>query len=232
MFGTSKFKTLIDTLKTHNLPFKLFSKNTVTDHNRSVFLRHDVDFSVDIALDVAAEEIDMGIFANYFFMISSNTYNLLSAHNIQKAKDIQAMGHNISLHFDPTVYQDIDRGFKLEKTIFEDTFHTSLDIISIHRPGDFLTTGKSFDDCLHTYEDILFKEMSYVSDSGGRDPMDGIKKYINGKEKNPLHLLLHPIWWNSKSQSPSETLNMWMDDQIGFLIEETLRNCKTYSRKK
>ena len=53
---------------------------------------------------------------------------------------------------------------------FEDFFTTKLDIISIHRPGVFLeNNNRKLPGCSHTYEDRFFKDIVYLSDSGGKD---------------------------------------------------------------
>jgi len=70
------------------------------------FVRHDVEFSVLRAFDLAKfEKEKLNIKTNYFFQIKNNCYNLISNKNIELVNKIQKMGHNVSLHFN---YSGID----------------------------------------------------------------------------------------------------------------------------
>tara|TARA_B100000427_G_scaffold240543_1_gene203431 strand:- start:10033 stop:10722 length:690 start_codon:yes stop_codon:yes gene_type:complete len=227
MYGPNKFIQILRQLKESNFVFDHFK---ATKHgSRVVHLRHDVDFSVDSALNLAYIERKEEILSTYFFMLSSNTYNVFSKKNSDQIREIMHMGHKISLHFDPTSHQDIDSGFQKEKNSFEDFFTTKLDIISIHRPGVFLeNNNRKLPGCSHTYEDRFFKDMVYLSDSGGKDVSEDLKRFIDNEELKELHLLLHPIWWEKEFQSPTQTLDNWLDRSGKFLKGETRKNCKTY----
>ena len=86
--------------------FKL--SRSFTDNKKVCFLRHDIDFSLEDAMAMANIEKEMDIKTNYFFMLSSNTYNAISLDSQRIIKEIGLKGHTISLHFDPTVYEDLD----------------------------------------------------------------------------------------------------------------------------
>ena len=78
MFGLNSFTRTIEDLLKKDFIFTNFLSNLDI---RSICLRHDIDFSVKDAYKIALIEKDMGIKANYFFMLSSNTYNPLSNEN-------------------------------------------------------------------------------------------------------------------------------------------------------
>ena len=99
--------------------FNFISFDEINRKDRFVYLRHDVDFSLESALLMAKLETSIDINSNYFFMISSNFYNIFSHHSFKIIKEIQKLGHNISIHFDLTIYDDIEDGFFKEKNIFE-----------------------------------------------------------------------------------------------------------------
>lgn len=81
----------------------------------AAIIRHDIDFCIPSALRMARIESDIDVSAIYFFMITTNTYNLASSLNRTLVKKIEALGHTISLHFDPTAHKDLDKGFEIEK---------------------------------------------------------------------------------------------------------------------
>ena len=138
-------------------------------------------------------------------------------------------GHKISLHFDPTVYQDIDRGFSLEKKLFEDIFDVEVKIVSLHKPGNFLVNNnKILKGSLHTYQDEFFKEMLYLSDSACSDVKEKLLKVNLSSMTKTIQMLTHPIWWASDSNSPSETLYKWLEEHQSFIISEIKNNCKSF----
>jgi hypothetical protein len=156
-------------------------------------------------------------------------YNLFSLHNQKLVKDIRNMGHKVSIHFDPSVYKSLNN-FKHEKNIFEKTFKSKVDIVSIHRPGLFLDNNDiSMFGIPQTYQDIYFKKMKYISDSGGRDIFPMIKDYIKGKRKTGLHLLTHPIWWIEDTSSPKKIIDAWRSKYLDFITSEIKKNCKSYN---
>ena len=70
--------------------------------------------------------------------------------------------------------------------------------------------------------------MKYISDSGGKDPLILINKYLSNRKGKGLQLLLHPIWWNSNSINPTKTINNWLLENNNILVDEIRANCKTY----
>ena len=226
MFSLEQYKQLIIELMNNNLTpttdwIDITSKNTL-------LIRHDIDFSVDFAHKLALFESELGIRSTYFFMLTSNMYNLMSSENQRLVKSIIKLGHKVSIHFDPTAHDTLEE-FKYEKTLFENIFNVEVDIVSIHRPGPFLEKNNvSVNGIPQTYSDKYFKRMKYLSDSGGRDVLPLVLDYLAGDRSQGLHLLVHPIWWTSKGSSPTETLNYWRKYNSEFLTAEVRLNCKTY----
>lgn len=197
--------------------------------SRTLLLRHDIDFSVDCAHQLAQVESQLGVTSTFFFMLSSNMYNLFSQHNKFLVREIANMGHRVSIHFDPTVYQSPEE-FKNEKKFFEAIINEPVEIVSIHRPGPFLENNdiSLCDETPQTYQDIYFREMKYLSDSGGRNLFPLIREYLKDDSEKGLHLLVHPIWWVRSGKNPTATLNNWRNEHLDFITSEIKKNCKTY----
>jgi hypothetical protein len=230
VFGKDAYVSVIRSFLRHGFTFEKFLS---TKKQKAVHVRHDIDFSVKDAHQLALVESELGVATTYFFMLTSNTYNLLSKANRSLVKEIQALGHDVTLHFDPLAHPDIDAGFAAEKLIFEEAFGAELKIVSLHRPGVFLEhNNRQLAGCRHTYEDSFVKDMTYLSDSAGRDIQHKLLELAQQGSDSPLHLLLHPIWWTSKTSSPTATLNGWLDRNQDFLVDETRRNCRTFECQK
>lgn len=225
MFSLKKYESVINTLKSKDFHFSIDWESI--DPSR-IFLRHDIDFSVEEAHKIAILETSLEVTSTYFFMLSSNMYNLMSKVNRRLIHQIHEMGHKVSLHFDPTVYPSLDP-FLDEKNYFERAFNTTVDIVSIHRPGIFLKdNNQDLFGVHHTYQNRYFNDMAYISDSGGKSIDDKIEMYSSQKNLPGLQLLLHPIWWTRTSHSPTETLNLWREANRCFITSEIYLNCKTY----
>jgi hypothetical protein len=198
---------------------------------RMLMLRHDIDFSLEAALETAQIEHELGISATYFFMLSSNFYNPWSAHSRALVERVAALGHTISLHYDPTVHDDIDAGFALERDAFERLFGTPIEVVSLHRPRGFLEdNNRPLPGAGHTYESRWFKDIAYASDSAGSFRYGHPLDTESVREGRPLHLLLHPIWWAQSGETPSDKIRDWQRGRDAFLNEEAALNCGSYDR--
>lgn len=226
MFGLQKYGSMVNRLREEGFEFS-------TDWNggsssKTILMRHDVDFSIEDAFSLARFESSINVNSTYFFMLSSNMYNLLSKRNRFLVNQIKEMGHKVSLHFDPTVYSTLN-SFIDERGAFQSAFDVELDIVSIHRPGQFLTDSNiELFGTRQTYQDQFFKELKYISDSGGRDIFHPLDSYLRSNDSRAIHILIHPVWWVNKLPSPTDTLNDWQRRHFEFITDEIRSNCKTY----
>ena len=101
-----------------------------------VFLiRHDVDFDLNLALNLAKFENEIGIRSTYFVLTSCESYNVLCEKNKLILKKIISLGHEIGLHFDPSIYKDnLDDIVKKECSILSFASDSTIKSISIHNP--------------------------------------------------------------------------------------------------
>ena len=226
MFGKNSYIKLINQIIDAGLvPSTDWAEQMGSD---DFYLRHDVDFSVSAALKIAEIDHSLGVESTFFFMLSSNFYNLMSNNNLDKVRKIRDLKHKISLHWDPTAYKE-EKPFLTEKKVFEELFNVSTDIVSVHRPGDFMKDNdRQLFGVAHTYQNRFFKYMSYISDSAGTEVQIKVGQYLENRNKNGLQLLLHPIWWTDELNSPTSTLNKWLLKNTNFIRSELRTNCKTY----
>ena len=91
-----KYKELLEAFLRQGFYFKKFEEFNVNE-NRQVILRHDVDFSVQMAVRMATLEKDLGVNSTYYFLLASDSYNLLSKEISESIKAIQDMGEKTFL---------------------------------------------------------------------------------------------------------------------------------------
>src|SRR4051812_43380145 len=69
-----------------------------------LILRHDIDFCVREARELAMVEAQKGLVATYFFLLRTPFYNLFTAENTKAVREILTAGHRVGLHFDRMPY--------------------------------------------------------------------------------------------------------------------------------
>lgn len=174
------------------------------DLSGKLILRHDIDLSLERAADMSDMESELGISSVYFLFLRSPFYNIFSHAGEQLIKRIIKNNHYIGLHFDYSKYMNITAAevthhILQEIKFMEQFFSIKLDSVSFHRPFDIeffqrLELGLY----PHAYESVFLKEFKYISDSRGLwrygHPLD----QEAFKEKKPMQILIHPIWWKKE----------------------------------
>jgi len=193
--------------------------------SNQLILRHDIDQDCEIAYKLSCIENQLNIKSTYFFLLRNNSYNLISEENVNFVNKIKDNGHLISLHFDPTLYKNVNKGLKKEIDVFENIFNEKVKIISLHRPLKNMLGSENMKvlDFPNTYEDIFFKKTKYFSDSRGEfrygSPFDSFEY----KQGYNIQLLVHPIWWIGEGITVEERIN-WFRKHKNNNLENSLKN--------
>lgn len=197
----------------------------------ALILRHDIDFDIGYAYKLSLLEDQLGVKATYFFLMHSKSYNILERTHLDQIRSIMSRGHHVSIHFDPTLYQDIEEGLQKEKEIFEKVFGVKVRCISIHRPSDyFLNNANEICGVRHTYQPTYFKQIKYFADSQGHFRYGSPFDSEEFKNKDTIQLLIHPIWWVTKGSGPLSKLQEFLDYRIDGFKEHMALNCKPYKK--
>ncbi len=207
-FNYSDYRDFINTLK-KDYSFTCFSKVKNSDEpiERKILLRHDIDLSLEKALEMAEIENELGVSATYFLYLRSPFYNIFSIKEEKIIQRIIELKHNIGLHFDFAKYQDLSISqmslqIKREVEFMQNFYSNILDSVSFHRPlpPEFFSKLE-LGNCPHVFEPVFVNNFKYLSDSRGiwryGHPLDS-KEYAG---KKSMHILIHPIWWNNESVS-------------------------------
>lgn len=165
-----------------------------------VVLRHDVDLSVDAAVEMARIEADLGIESTYFLLLTSPLYNVFESGTREQVEQLRALGHDVGVHFSTHAYwpggdrptdADLSRQVRREQSAFEAVVESPSSSVSFHMPP-WWVLDRPFAGFQNTYEPALFSEIDYVADSSQRwrdeHPLDG------GLGET-VQLLTHPGLW-------------------------------------
>lgn len=189
-------------------------------NKKRIILRHDVDFSIDYAIEMAEIEEKIGVISNYFFMVTSHFYNVFSEPNRKKLRQISEMGHQIGLHFDtnflPANMKNIDIFFNSQLLLLSDIIEQQILISSQHIPTDSKYINFENYVSVDSYSQKINKTYDYVSDSSmtwrSITPADLVE---NDRD---FQFLAHPIWWIAKGKT--------QDEKISGLLKSINRNYK------
>ena len=204
MFSYNEYKNIIRLIRSH-LPIVDFSDvNETTD--KFCVLRHDIEFSIDRAYELAKVEKELEVTSTYTVQLRNNTYNALSEKNIDLIKRIKDLGHHIGLHQNPPL-MDLDKlktYVSVDIQMLEYYYGFKIDRFAFHRPKkEYLKEYFQLDGKINCYDKKFFHyfdekpnklNVLYLSDSNHKWKF-GHPLEIDFSKINKLQLLTHPYSW-------------------------------------
>lgn len=231
-FTYSFYSNLIQYLKDKG--YNISNYHEYGAYDKVAILRHDVDMSVDKALAMAELEHELGVCSTYFFLLSTDFYNIASHKSLSKINRIRELEHEIGLHFDEVKYGNISNPggvlpyLQDEVKAMEIILGAPIRAVSMHRPSD-VTLKADYDlgGIVNSYSKTFFHDFKYVSDSR-RHWREDIFRVIRSGSSNKLHILTHPFWYNEKELTIEQSI-------IGFVnaanwerycsVRENIKDC-------
>lgn len=172
------------------------------------FLRHDVDYSLQNAVKMAELEKNYGVRSTYTVLLSCQNYNPFEKNSRESLKKILSYGHEVGLHFDPTVYNitnenELDRFIKAETSALEDLLEARVSMFSFHNTTDFSMScrAEKYGGLINAYSDFFHDQVEYTSDSNGYWRFRSWRQLLLEGHK-VIQILTHPIWWQPKNDYP------------------------------
>ncbi len=97
-YSIEDYQGLISLVKKQGFHFRAFPTHfDQIELEGCAFLRHDVDYSPDLALKIARINKECGIRATFFFLPSSPFYNILESKTGVKIREIFELDQDIAL---------------------------------------------------------------------------------------------------------------------------------------
>jgi hypothetical protein len=144
-----------------------------------IYLRHDIDLSLDAALRMAELEAEHDVSATYLLMTKSVFYNLASSEGVDAISRLRELGHAVGLH---AVYPDVE---------LDDRFDP---VVSWHNP-DPEKMSVPIPGALNVYAEPYFDRPSYRSDSNQHWRSGCPHEELRGGGFPWLQILVHPEIW-------------------------------------
>lgn len=212
-FTYNGYLRLLSLLKEHG--YKTTDYHAYQEHRRCVILRHDIDMDLAAAVRFGEQEAEAGVHSTYFVLLRTDFYNPASRGSLEQLRCLQALGHEIGLHFDEKAYPDgtpeetVDRILK-ERDILASLLETAVTTVSMHRPSKTtLDADLKIPGMVNSYGKIFFHDFKYLSDSRRhwREPVLDIAR---SGEYDRLHILTHAFWYHDKEEDIAASLGQFI----------------------
>jgi hypothetical protein len=169
-----------------------------------LFLRHDVDLSLDAALQLARLEAELGVRATYFLMTRSVFYNLGSDPGQQSLAELRALGHAVGHH---AVYPHVDLDDRFDR------------VVAWHNP-DPEFVSQPIDGAVNVMAEPWFDPERYRSDSNQHWRQGCPHEQLARGEFDWLQLLVHPEIWVYPGDTMRETMLAMLDAERALRLEQ------------
>jgi hypothetical protein len=175
-----------------------------------VLLRHDVDLSLDAALQLAELEANADAPATYFLMTQSVFYNLASQEGVRAINRLRELGHSVGLH---AVWPG---------AAWDERFDP---VLAWHNPEpDYMS--QAVDGFVNVMQPPFFDPDRYRSDSNQSWRHGCPHEGLAAGEFEWLQLLIHPEIWVYPGDSMGETMDAMLDAERerrrGLLAEDRI----------
>ena len=207
-----------------------------------ILMRHDVEYSVSRAYDLAKVESSMDFTSTFFFQWTNNSYNILSRRNLSMVRDMHERGENIGLHFALNGMTDMElirKQIIKEMHMLSEMLGFEINKFSIHRPSrDVLHENIKLPGIINAYQDEFFTfaekvsedtvlNIKYMSDA------NHIWRYgypdrnnIFGHDK--VQILTHPFAWTKKGYDNFENYQKLIQEKYEEIVDSVDGECKDF----
>ena len=189
----------------------------VNENTKSfAIIRHDIEFSLYRALNLAKIDHTLGIKSSFFVQLRNNCYNALSKENLDILNEISKLGHHIGAHINTSNLTSTDEK-ELHKFILQDIItlekYTSIKIdrFSFHSPTkNQLKKPIKIPNIINAYDNLYFHyfdgknptklNVLYLADSNHQWKW-GNPTVNNFASNKKLHINFHPFSWTETGYS-------------------------------
>ncbi|MEA2657319.1 MAG: hypothetical protein QOI23_2684 [Chloroflexota bacterium] len=188
---------------------------------RNLLLRHDIDYSLDMALRLARVNADLGVAGTFFVLLRGHAYNPLSKTSLVRLTELVSLGQHLGLHVPGGLEANLSSDFKyLASQIPLDP------VFSWHNPTPELLRNyrdrETVEGLTNVYASRFLDEALYRSDSNFGKTYEELAAAF-GAGRSTVHLLLHPINWVAGGTSMIEVFeHAWP-----YLIRESELEART-----
>lgn len=190
-FSLDSYRSLIQTAK--DAAYSSAGFNEKTHGDRSLLLRHDVDYSLAMAVSLGRVNAELGVAGTFFVLLRGNSYNALSKSSLDHLNELVSLGQRIGLHIPGSNEDRLATDFELLRSL------VPVDqVFAWHNPTpallDKYREHETVEGLTNVYSKRFLDEAFYCSDSNFGRSYEQLAAAFDGK-RHAVQLLLHPINW-------------------------------------
>jgi hypothetical protein len=191
-FGLDHYAELLRAAREGGYRFAFFDREPEPG---DLFLRHDVDLTLEAAVELAELEAEHSAAATYFLMTESIFYNLASPVGRAATERLRSLGHRIGIH---AVYPGASRDERFDA------------VLAWHNPDpEFMTAP--VDGLVNVMQAPWFDPDHYRSDSNQQWRHGCPHEELARGGFEWLQLLTHPEIWVYPGATMGETMRAMLD---------------------
>lgn len=191
-FDLGHYRELLEAAQAGGYRFARFGEGPA---DGDIFLRHDVDLSLDAALRMAELERQLEATATYFLMTESVFYNLASKEGVTAIERLRTLGHRVGLH---AVYPNATLDGRFDP------------VVAWHNP-DPAYMRAPVAGAINVMEDRYFDPAAYRSDSNQHWRSGCPHDELRAGAFTWLQLLTHPEIWVYEGETMGRTMRTMLE---------------------
>jgi hypothetical protein len=191
-FDLAHYRELLEAARAGGYNFARFDQEPEPG---DLFLRHDVDLSLDAAVEMATLEAELGVPTTYLLMTESVFYNLGSKEGVAAIPRLRELGHAVGLH---AVYPN---------AVLDERFDR---VVSWHNPQPEVMSDP-IPGAVNAYAEPYFAPPTYRSDSNQHWRSGCPHEGLAAGAFPWLQILVHPEIWVYPGETMGETMRTMLD---------------------
>ncbi len=160
-----------------------------------LFLRHDIDLSLEAAVTMAEVEAEHGVGATYLLMTESVFYNLASSEGVRAIARLRELGHAVGLH---AVHPNVELDERFDP------------VVSWHNPRPEFASDE-IPGVANAYGKRYFAPATYRSDSNQHWRSGCPHEELRAGAFPWLQILVHPAIWVYPGETMGQTMRAMLE---------------------
>ena len=200
-FDLGHYAEILEATKSGGYRFTTFGE---PPSRGDLFLRHDIDLSLDAATRMAELEAEHGVVTTYLLMTESVFYNLASHEGVDAIERLRELGHAVGLH---AVHPNAELDERFDP------------VVSWHNPkAEYMSA--TIPGAINVYAEPYFDRATYRSDSNQNWRSGCPHEELRGGGFPWLQILVHPEIWVYEGATMGLTMRAMLNAEKARRLEQ------------
>lgn len=178
-----------------------------------LYLRHDVDFSLEMAVELGRINAELDVSATFFVLLRGHAYNPASRRSQERLAELTKLGQQLAFHWAappelPSDEEALADHVRAEFGLARALVAKLQPLFAVHTPDATLlrrTLELDAPPLVNVTGARFMRGLSYYADSNLRYTVATWRRLVRRGEPR-LHVLLHPVNWIAGGADMSEVL--------------------------